>query len=122
MSSFRMNITMMFAIICGLLSYQNSQAQCPIVIDSITTVNPSCNGSFDGSITVHITGGFPQYVYTLIAIPNPPIQIFTNDTFATFTGLGDYNFIVAVEIVDIHLDSASDNALIVFLTMLNTST
>lgn len=91
-----------FAVTISLLLVANSNAnaQCPVVIDSVVTTNVSCNGAADGTLTIHITAGFPTYSYQIF---NGPLNLSANstDTVHTFTGLsagvGNYLVIVVAE-------------------------
>lgn len=49
---------------------------------SYTTVNVSCNGLSDGSITVHVDGGIPPYTYTWSTLFNET----KTDTFSIISG------------------------------------
>lgn len=90
----------MLILFLSSISVFKAQAQCPVVIDSVVTQNPSCNGVSDGTVTIFVSGGFPSYIYTLVAFPNPPQQFTTNSASHTFTGLTGGNVIVAVEAQD----------------------
>ena len=83
-----------------LLSME-AKAQCPVVIDSIVTVDVTCSGANDGSICVYVSGGFPNYTYQIF---NGPFFQSSGAQLATsycFTGLGsgvsNYQIIVVGE-------------------------
>lgn len=68
--------------------YTNSQAQCPVVLDSIVVTDVTCAGFNDGTIAVYVSGGFPDYTYQIFNPPAAPQIITTANTSFTFTGLG----------------------------------
>lgn len=102
MSNLRKGILAMLVLFLGITAGFNAQAQCPnpIVIDSIHTVDPSCNGVCNGTITAWISGGYAPYVYTLVASPNVPVQITSNADSIVFNGLCSSNAVVVVETQD----------------------
>lgn len=79
---------------------QQTHAQCPVVIDSIVTTDVTCNGAMDGTITIFVSGGFPDYNYQ---ISNGPFfsNAVSSSTSHTFSGLGagvtDYLVLVIAE-------------------------
>lgn len=77
------------------------QAQCPVSIDSVVAVDVSCAGANDGSISIYISGGFPEYTYQIFNPPAAPQFFTTTATTYTFTGLnsgsGDYQIIIVGE-------------------------
>ncbi len=83
-----------------LITQYEAEAQCPVVIDSVVTTDVTCAGAQDGTLTIHITGGFPTYNYQIF---NGPFNLSANstDTVHTFTGLsagiGNYLVIVVAE-------------------------
>ncbi len=84
-----------------LASSQRVLAQCPVVIESIVVEDVTCFGANDGSISITVSGGFPDYNYVLT---NGPLFISSGpqatNTF-TFSGLNsgvsDYQVIVVGE-------------------------
>ena len=98
-----------FALPIFFLFVTNSSAnaQCPVVIDSIVTVDVTCSGANDGSISIYVSGGFADYNYQIFNPPAAPQFFTTSATTYTFTGLGsgsgNYQIIVVGE------DGAGDN-------------
>lgn len=92
----------MLVLLCSTAVFNMAQAQCPnpIVIDSIHTSNPTCNGSCNGSITVWVSGGYAPYVYTLVASPNIPVQVTSNEDSVVFSNLCGSNAVVVIETQD----------------------
>jgi gliding motility-associated-like protein len=60
-----------------------------LVLDDLTIVDPSCNGSSDGTVTATISGGVTNYIYTW---SNTLAGV--NDNQATNVGLGTYSLTV----------------------------
>jgi len=88
----------LFAALITLFSTEYTQAQCPVVIQSIVATDVTCNGANDGTITITISGGFPTYTYQIF---NGPFFQSSGQQVTTtfqFTGLGagvsDYQIIV----------------------------
>ncbi|MCB9186824.1 MAG: gliding motility-associated C-terminal domain-containing protein [Flavobacteriales bacterium] len=78
-----------------------TQAQCPVVIDSIVTTDVTCSGANDGSICIYVSGGTADYTYQLF---NGPLVLSSGPQSVTsycFTGLGsgvtNYQVIVVGE-------------------------
>jgi len=85
-------------LICSLLSPESASAQCPVVIESIVVEDVSCFGASDGSITITISGGFPNYTYQIfngpLFISSGP-QATTTFTFSNLnSGVSDYQVII----------------------------
>ena len=99
--SFALPIFFLFA------TNSSANAQCPVVIDSIVTVDVTCSGANDGSISIYVSGGFADYNYQIFNPPAAPQFFTTSATTYTFTGLGsgsgNYQIIVVGE------DGAGDN-------------
>ncbi|MCB9203587.1 MAG: gliding motility-associated C-terminal domain-containing protein [Flavobacteriales bacterium] len=68
-------------------SYQ-SNAQCPVVIDSIVVTDVTCAGFNDGTIAVFASGGFPDYTFQIFNPPALPQSVTISATSFVFTGLG----------------------------------
>lgn len=87
-------------IILSIFVGHQTKAQCPVVIDSIVTTDVTCNGAMDGTITIYVSGGFPDYNYQ---ISNGPFfqNVVSSSTSHTFSGLGagvtDYLVLVIAE-------------------------
>lgn len=73
----------------GSFKFPSCGASCPTITFTTTSVNPSCNGGSDGSITVSASGGVPPYSYSKDNGANYQAS-------NVFTGLaaGTYNVIV----------------------------
>ena len=75
-------------------------AQCPAVIDSVVVTDVTCNGAMDGTITIYVSGGFPDYNYQISNGPFFQNAVSSSSSF-TFTGLGsgitDYLCLVIAE-------------------------
>ncbi|MDB4655263.1 SprB repeat-containing protein, partial [Flavobacteriales bacterium] len=93
--SFALPIFFLFA------ANSNANAQCPVVLDSIVTVDVTCSGANDGSIAIYVSGGFADYTYQIFNPPAVPQFFTTSATSHTFTSLGsgdgDYQVIVVGE-------------------------
>lgn len=63
----------------------------PLLVDSFTTVNPTCPGDNDGRIALFAEGGVEPYIYIWDNIPTPDTVLFN-----VYPGLvaGDYTYIV----------------------------
>lgn len=74
---------------CPLDSIITISEPAPIVISEETATDASCNGVSDGTITVTVTGGTPNYTFTL----NPGGSTSTD---GTFSGLAPGSYTVSV--------------------------
>jgi gliding motility-associated-like protein len=94
------SITSILFVILAAISIETSNAQCPVVIDSVITADVTCNGAMDGTITIYTSGGFPDYNYQISNGPFFQNGVSSNNTF-TFSGLGagftDYLVLVISE-------------------------
>lgn len=94
-------LTFGLPLILTFVLSEDSQAQCPVVIDSVVTTDVTCNGANDGEICIYISGGFPNYTYQIF---NGPFIATSGQQTATsycFSGLGsgvtNYQIIVVGE-------------------------
>lgn len=82
----------------SFFSYQDSKAQCPVVIQSIVATDVTCSGANDGTISITISGGFPTYTFQIFNGPFFQSSGPQASTTYQFTGLGagisDYQIIV----------------------------
>jgi len=94
----------MVIIIAGILYSQKSNAQCtsPLVNWTVTTQNLRCNNDSSGSIVVNITGGSPNYAYSLYSFIQNPILVnnypLRNYTFSKLSADSNYFLVVQVPI------------------------
>ena len=73
-----------------------TEAQCPVVIDSIVTTDVTCNGALDGTICIYVSGGLPTYNFVLA---NGPVFVTSGpqlDGSFCFTGLGSVTTVYEV--------------------------
>ncbi len=88
MRPIRLLAILAFAATSTLLTAEFSKAQCPVTIQTVTATDVTCNGASNGTITITVTGGSPDYTYQLF---NGPLFISSGPqptTTYTFTGLG----------------------------------
>ena len=103
--------------IATLLLSAKAEAQCPVVIDSIVSVDVTCNGALDGSICVYVSGGFPNYTYSLFNGPQViPGGTQPGNSFC-FTGLGSVTTNYQVIVVGEDGGGGSCTAVIGFATV-----
>ncbi|MFC2176248.1 SprB repeat-containing protein, partial [Bacteroidota bacterium] len=98
---FRALLFSVVLITAFLVIPSNTQAQCPVVIDSIVASDVTCSGANDGTICIYISGGSPNYTYQIF---NGPLVLSSGpqtDSSYCFNGLGsgitDYQVIVVGE-------------------------
>ncbi|MGB1317572.1 MAG: SprB repeat-containing protein, partial [Flavobacteriales bacterium] len=94
-------LSLALPLIFFVAASNSASAQCPVVLDSVVVTDVTCAGANDGSITIYVGGGFPDYTYQIFNPPALPQFFTTSATSHSFTGLnsgsGDYQVIVVGE-------------------------
>jgi gliding motility-associated-like protein len=108
---------MAVAVFSLFVQSENAVAQCPVVIQSVVATDVSCNGANDGTITITISGAFPNYTYQIF---NGPLFLSSGPQGATtyqFTGLGSGVSAYQIIVVGENGSGGSCPAAITFITV-----
>lgn len=93
------------------------KAQCPVVIQSVTATDVTCNGVNDGTITISVAGGFPNYTYQIFNGPFFQSSGAQAVTTYQFTGLGSGVSSYQIIVVGENGSGGSCPAVISFITV-----